>query len=296
MEMSLRDQQTQWRATNSRNNPASEGELLDPERLLGNLAKQKRHRILGAFTAYMNNVPTEIHQLLPSQRFEGLTLVGAVSTLLGQEGLFAQGLWYLRGDDFDWYWARITNVLKIEVREDTRFRGGAKCIWAITPIAEYAMANPHTTYNDQWESALAFFDAPHLDVWPQHGCRPDWWPAESSGMWPGSQRPGEVPRVVAPHEELRRLTELLCVDPTPSGTTWRRLGPTGDNRFPGQPRTNLHQLQPWELTYDGGIKPARDQRGDMKTSREEEPEAAAKGQGRKRRMGNWGGRSTRSRR
>ncbi|KAG8734408.1 hypothetical protein FRC11_014254 [Ceratobasidium sp. 423] len=297
MDFTLRDLQGQWRASNKRDSPASEGEILDPERELGSLAKKTRLRILGMFSITVNEVAVPIQELLPVQQFEGLRIVGVVSTLLGQEGLHAQGLWYSPDAEFDWFWAEITNVLAIEVREDNRFRGGAKCIWLTTAVAEYALTIPHKTYTDQWESTLGFFKAPALQSWPRTGYRPDWWPAESAGLWPGKQRPGELPRIVPRAEEVHRLTEQLWIDPSSSVNSWRRLGHYGDNRFPGQPRHNLYQLEAWELPFDGGIKVTGDEPGDNAARlQEEDQEGLSAGQGGKRKKANHGGRGSRRRR
>ncbi|KAG8734417.1 hypothetical protein FRC11_014263 [Ceratobasidium sp. 423] len=298
MDHTLRDQQAQWREGNTRRTPASEGELLDLERELGILAMKKRQRVLYSFTVAQNvenGLPVPVNEVLLTQDFRGLKIVGAVSTLLGQEGLHAQGLWYGADAEFDWYWASITDLLTIEVREDVRFRGGAKCIWLTTAIAEYAMTIPHATYNHHWESALVTFNAPRLDVWPRHEYRPCWWPAESAGLWPGKKLPSELPHVVTREEELRRLMEQLSVDPTHSLQSWRRLGHYGDARFPGQPPNHLDQLLPWDLRYGGGIKLTRDPPGDSSEGlRTEEGEVPSGGHGeKKRKMNNHGGRRVR---
>ncbi|CUA72105.1 hypothetical protein RSOLAG22IIIB_10085 [Rhizoctonia solani] len=257
MDSSLRDQQAQWREHNTRSNPASHGEFLDIERELGNLVLKTRPRILAYFSISLNGLPVSPDAFLPGQRLDGLIIIGAVSTLLGKEGLSAQGLWFGRDAPFDWYWASISHPLKIEVREDKRFRAGARCIWLTTSIAQYALTIPHPDYNDRWQSALAFFNAPHLDVWPTTGLRPDWWPAEQAGSWPGQKLPEELPVVVSREEDLQRLTEQLSMNPTSSLTSCHQAGPYTNPRLPCQPAHHLSQLQPWELKFDGGIKDKR---------------------------------------
>ncbi|GAB1523777.1 hypothetical protein RhiTH_006927 [Rhizoctonia solani] len=122
----VRDQQSNWRKSNCRQSPASEGELLDPERAIGHLASKNRARIISAFDFTIDGAPASVEPLLQEQRFQGLKVTGAVSSLLGQEGIYAQGLWYDNKGRFDWVWAHIDNVLRLEVRHDTRFRGGVE--------------------------------------------------------------------------------------------------------------------------------------------------------------------------
>ncbi|KAG8713772.1 hypothetical protein FRC11_011063 [Ceratobasidium sp. 423] len=293
----LRDQQGQWRDDCSRTNPASEGEMLDPERAVGQLAIKARPRILSGFIATIASNPSPIAERLPRQDFLSVEIIGMASSLLGQEGVYAQGLWYSPGDDsFDFFWVRIKNILKIEVREDRRFRGGAKCIWVTTPIAEYAMGFAHPTYHSHWECVLAAFDAPVVESLPKHGYRPDWWPADSSGLWPGLLRPGELPRLLSAEDDLRKLTELLTVSSHSSRPTWRRLGPNGDQRFPGQPAHNLDQLRPWELLFDGGMKATRQRPDDSMAMGEDEESKEVPDGPKRKRGGKWGGRRTRGRR
>ncbi|KAG8739118.1 hypothetical protein FRC10_006116 [Ceratobasidium sp. 414] len=280
------EQQARWRKNNKRSDPASEGELLELERALGHLSKKResafsrraspslivklfappllvsgRCRTLGMFHACVDGRQVPITDALSrSGQFHSLSFVGAVSTLLGQEGLSSQCLWYSE-DEFDWFWARITNIQSLELRADKRFRGGTPCVWLTTQVAEYALATPHSTFAKEWDDVLGFFSAPPCGVWPRQGHRPDWWPSQHSGRWPGEPYPGEVPSVVPPEKELRQLIEELSTEPTSSSARWRRLGPKGDRRFPGQPLHNVGQLLDWDLGYDAGLKLTRGDTG-----------------------------------
>ncbi|KDN36756.1 hypothetical protein RSAG8_10620, partial [Rhizoctonia solani AG-8 WAC10335] len=158
MNPSTSTEQAAWTAVNSRLNPASEGEFLEQELALLHLSVKRRWRVLGMFTAYKDGNVVSITELLGSQQFDGITLVGLVSTLLGQPGLHSQCLWY-RSGKFEWYWARIEHLEKIERRADTHFRGGVPCIWLTTPVAEYAMTMPHAEYAREWETTWEFFNS-----------------------------------------------------------------------------------------------------------------------------------------
>lgn len=81
-------------------------------------------RVLALFEGFHNNSTSEIPPaFISSQQFPNFELVGIVATLQEPEGLFAQCGWF--GDDaLDWFWARITEVQSIELRQDVRFRGG----------------------------------------------------------------------------------------------------------------------------------------------------------------------------
>ncbi|KAG8795544.1 hypothetical protein FRC12_012983 [Ceratobasidium sp. 428] len=257
MDVSLIEQQERWREDNKRSDPASEGELLTLESALGQVSSRRRQRVLGMFHASIDGRQGPVPDgLLRSQSFAGLTLVGAVSTLHGQEGLHSQCLWY-SFDEFDWFWATITDVESIEVRADTRFRGGAECVWLTTPVAEYAMTTAHATYVNDWEDVLEFFNLPRCDVWPRTGLRPHWWPRQSAGCWPGEVDEDLKENKLSRETELRLLTEGLASQPLAQGTPWKRLGPKGDQRFPGQPLHNLGQLLEWDLAYNSGWKITR---------------------------------------
>jgi hypothetical protein len=142
------EQQAQWRQDNRCNNPASEGEFLALEQALGHLSiKCKsakfwlaclfrtlpyhscapalgRGRVLGMFHTCVHGVVQVIpDQQIQTQQFTGLSFVGAVSTLNGQEGLHLQCLWYSH-HQFDWSWAKIEGIQTIKLHTDPRFRGG----------------------------------------------------------------------------------------------------------------------------------------------------------------------------
>ncbi|KAG8706672.1 hypothetical protein FRC09_002286 [Ceratobasidium sp. 395] len=257
MDVSIGEQQERWRDDNRRSSPASEGELLTIERALGQGSSRRRQRVLGMFHASIDGRQGPISgQRLRSQNFAGLTIVGAVSTLHGQEGLHSQCLWY-SFDEFDWFWATITGVESIELRADSRFRGGAPCVWLTTPVAEYAVTTAHATYVNDWEDVLEFFNLPRCDVWPRTGSAPYWWPGQSAACWPGEVDERLKENKLSRETELRLLAESLASQPLAQGTTWKRLGPKGDRRFPGQPLHNLGQLLDWDLAYNSGFKITR---------------------------------------
>lgn len=52
-----------------------------------------------------------------------LEVIGVIGTLIGKEGLFAQCGWF-GNQDLDWFWVCISDIQSMEVRKDSRFRGG----------------------------------------------------------------------------------------------------------------------------------------------------------------------------
>ncbi|KAG8720300.1 hypothetical protein FRC09_009793 [Ceratobasidium sp. 395] len=257
MDISNGEQQERWRDDNRRSNPASEGELLALERALGQASSRRRQRVLGMFHASIDGRQGPIpDQILRSRSFAGLTFVGAVSTLHGQEGLHSQCLWY-SFDEFDWFWATITDVETMEVRADSRFRGGAPCVWLTTHLAEYAVTTAHATFVNDWEDVLEFFNLPRCDVLPRTGPPPYWWSGQSAGCWPGEVHKDLKDNKLSRETEVRLLAEGFASQPLAQGTPWKRLGPKGDRRFPGQPLHNLGQLLDWDLAYNAGLKITR---------------------------------------
>lgn len=61
--------------------------------------------------------------MLKEQSFDGVSFVGITASIHGLHGLHAQSGWF-ESDAFDWFWVEITDVRKIELRRDSRFRGG----------------------------------------------------------------------------------------------------------------------------------------------------------------------------
>ncbi|KAB5587737.1 hypothetical protein CTheo_8823 [Ceratobasidium theobromae] len=255
------DAQQVWKRMNKRSNPASEGEFLRTEQALGHLAAKRMFHC--SLDGVVGHIPAD---RLFDQQFDGIRFVGAISTLYGQDGLHSQCLWYAQ-DQFDWFWVEINEVQTIEFRIDSRFRGGSPCLWMVTPVAEYVLATPHVTFIHEWDHVLNFFEAPHCDVWPREGMRPDWWPIQSCGHWPGTQRPGELPNVVSVDEELRQLTAQLTMHPSLKSQPWCRLEPRGGKRFPGQRRHTLKQLLSWDVYFNSGIKVTDEQKQDEESDR-----------------------------
>ncbi|QRW26670.1 hypothetical protein RhiXN_01265 [Rhizoctonia solani] len=114
-----------------------------------------------------------------------------------------------------------------------------KCLWLSTSRGDYALLVPRATYSDTWEASLHLHGSEAKDaqvcVWPTQGSRPDWWDAHWKDSWPWDE-----------DEDAMEVDE-----DTQTGSGWPRLGPHGDLRFPGQPRSNLHSLSPWILSPDG---------------------------------------------
>ncbi|KDN33878.1 hypothetical protein RSAG8_13032, partial [Rhizoctonia solani AG-8 WAC10335] len=229
MEPGMSQQQMEWMASNSRANPASEGEFLQQELALGHLSVQRYHVRRPGFDVTRAARPTFTVQLL-----------------------------WDTDKKFDWFWVRLENVETIERRTDTRFRGGEPCIWLTTPIATYAMTAPHPEYTNDWHSVLELFNVAPINAWPKQGYRPLWWPWQSSGEWPYQRDPKECYSIVSPQDEIRQLAELLSAEQISSRATWHRLGAHVDHSLPGQPMHNLSQLLDWELAFDGGLKITHD--------------------------------------
>ncbi|QRW23772.1 hypothetical protein RhiXN_08808 [Rhizoctonia solani] len=252
----VRNQQSNWRKSNCQQSPALEGKLLDPERAIGHLASKNCARIISAFDFTIDGAPASVEPLLQEQRFQGLKVTGAVSSLLGQEGIYAQGLWYDNKGRFDWVWAHMIMCSNWKYAM-TQGSEAAQCIWMTTHVGEYAMGFPHKSYAEFWNTALAYFGAPSIGPLLQDDYCPNWWPAQSLGIWPGLLRPGEEQCVLTWEEELRQMTERLSVE---AGAKTINLGCSsahGSSGQLGQPAHNLCQLQPWNLAFDGGLKAKR---------------------------------------
>jgi hypothetical protein len=58
-------------------------------------------------------------------------------------------------------------------------------------------------------------------------------------------------------EQLQTLASKLSVQPSSSTIPWRRLGPHGDIRLPGQPLHHLSQLSEWIIVRDTGLRKTR---------------------------------------
>lgn len=93
---------------NSQNTPVSAGLL----------------RVLTSFEFRFNGVVTPLNvDTLQSQNFEGWSVDGAMGTLVGKAGLFAQCGWFT-GGDLDWFHVRLSGITSLRVQKDPRFRGG----------------------------------------------------------------------------------------------------------------------------------------------------------------------------
>jgi hypothetical protein len=117
------------------------------------------------------------------------------------------------------------------------------------------MLLPHKTFIDMWEESLSELGplgrAAKFQLWPTGGVRPAWWDSHWKDSWP--------------FDKASKGTNATTqgdrgMESTSSGGQWLRLGPRGDNRHPGEPRTNLNQNQPWILVPDSGILPTRNEK------------------------------------
>ncbi|KAG8739117.1 hypothetical protein FRC10_006115 [Ceratobasidium sp. 414] len=246
-------QQVEERPIYTRQNPAPEQERLFEEQSSAEVSVGAYVRVLAVLEARINGTPAPIPlDMLETQRFPGLEVVGIVATLTGREGLFAQCGWF-DNDDLDWIWARIADIRSVELRTDPRFRGGAPCVWLSTPFAHYALTTPYAKYDDSWELTLELLGAPRCDEWPRKGFRPDWWSDRWAQAWP-YERPIEEQYPTLVVGELANQTDNLSIHPSSSSRPWRRLGPKGDTMLPGRPIHNLGQISEWVIDRDTGLR------------------------------------------
>ncbi|GAB1525308.1 hypothetical protein RhiTH_009923 [Rhizoctonia solani] len=124
---------------------------------------------------------------ISNQEWEGIEVIGAVTSLIGPGSALAQCGWITR---LTWRWIRITNILRVEIRQDSRFRKGERCFWLITPLGEYVMLASHRGYHNSWVQSISQPDSlgpPALfrrtaDSDP----RPSWWDSAWEETWPPS--------------------------------------------------------------------------------------------------------------
>ncbi|KDN35422.1 hypothetical protein RSAG8_11599, partial [Rhizoctonia solani AG-8 WAC10335] len=220
-------------------------------------------RVLHLFDIRLNGKPTTITpSLIASGVPKNLEAIGIIGTLIGKEGLFAQCGWF-GNHDLDWFWGRLTAISSISVRSDNRFRGGEMCMWLSTSRGDYAMILPHKTYEALWQSSLETFGknglAAKIEMLPACGPRPQWWDVHWQDAWP-FEKSAHLKRRLSiatdEHENTSHATDDASMTTVVATVKWLRLGPRGDNRHPGQPRTHLNQLDPWIVIPDAGILPS----------------------------------------
>ncbi|KAG8722662.1 hypothetical protein FRC08_014407 [Ceratobasidium sp. 394] len=254
-------QQADEKPVYTRQNPAQEQERLCEELSQAGIPTGPYPRVLAMMEARVNGTPAPIpFDMLEDQRFPGVEIVGIVATLSGREGLFAQCGWF-DNDDLDWIWAKIVDIRSIYLRADFRFRGGAPCVWVATSFAEYAVITPNAKYDDSWELTLTHLGAPRCDTWPMRGFRPDWWPDRWAEAWPYARPIEEQYPALLEVGELADQTDSLSIQPSTSSRPWRRLGPKGDARLPGQPMHHLSQMSEWVIDRDAGLRKVRNAAG-----------------------------------
>lgn len=134
------------------------------------------------------------------------------------------------------------------------------CMWLCTSLGDYAMLLPHTTFVDQWEKSLFAYGqhglAAKFYMWPTGGTRPRWWDDHWKDSWPFDRSPLLKRRPSLPTAELEAIVRARD-EAGSAGGRWIRLGPRGDHRRPGEPRSHLNQLDPWILALDAGLSPTR---------------------------------------
>ncbi|QRV80753.1 hypothetical protein RhiJN_08768 [Ceratobasidium sp. AG-Ba] len=237
----------------TRLNPASEQELtVDEKREPCNVP---RARVLARLQFQLDGQAVPVPEVMvASGDFRGLSVTGITASLSAPDGLFAQCCWFV--DDIDWFWLKITDVVKIERRNDSRFRGGTSCLWLTSHVAEYALATGHNDSETEWESTLELYNAPRSDVWPRMGIRPDWWPDQGAKAWPYSCAPQEHYLIPTAGDSLISITARLSLNGSSTSPDWRRLGPWADV-VPGRPMHHRTQTTDWVLAPDSGIRMQR---------------------------------------
>ncbi|QRW09560.1 hypothetical protein RhiLY_08559 [Ceratobasidium sp. AG-Ba] len=249
------DMTTQQPVPFTRFHPASEQELtVDEKREPCNVP---RARVLARLQFQLDGQAVALpEEMVASGDFRGLSVTGITASLSAPDGLFAQCCWFV--DDIDWFWLKITDIVKIERRNDSRFRGGTTCLWLTSHVAEYALASGHIDSEAEWECTLERYNAPRSDVWPRMGIRPDWWPDQWAKAWPYSCTPKEHYAIPTAEESLINITARLSLNSSSTAPDWRRLGPWADI-VPGRPMHHLSQTTDWVLAPDGGIRMQRPQ-------------------------------------
>ncbi|KAG8795013.1 hypothetical protein FRC12_019096 [Ceratobasidium sp. 428] len=153
----------------------------DPAMLFG--------RVLTCFRVLQNGQPiTDAQDILLFDATAGIEVLGATGTIYNQEGLFAQSGWF-GGNDLDWFWIRIKNIRRLEVRTDRRFRGGEPCVWLITEHGEYAMLLPSEDFERLWGDIVARISpngvSAKFQMLTPIGPKPFWWDEWWEEAWPG---------------------------------------------------------------------------------------------------------------
>ncbi|KAG9103190.1 hypothetical protein FRC06_011847 [Ceratobasidium sp. 370] len=217
-------------------------------------------RVLTSFIFFVHGAAVSVDApALAATGWSGVEVVGVVGTIFGKEGLFGQSGWF-SNYDLDWFWVRLTNIVKVEVLCDRRFRRGDACVWTSTRRGDYAMLLPHKDYADEWEDTLCSLGtgapAARFTQLPAKGPRPTWWPDRWKDHWPF---PEETCLERIPHKESEGKREPD--EPTASGRVprvkWRRLGAAGDERCSTGYPSNLSQLDAWYIEPDSGMLPTR---------------------------------------
>ncbi|KAG8735658.1 hypothetical protein FRC10_010287 [Ceratobasidium sp. 414] len=217
-------------------------------------------RVLTSFAFFVHGaaVPIDV-PALAATGWSGAEVVGVVGTIFGKEGLFGQCGWF-SNYDLDWFWVRLTNIAKVEVRCDPRFRRGDACIWMSTQHGDYAMLLPHKDYTDKWEDTIFSLGAgaptARFTQLPAKGPRPTWWPDRWREHWPFPEETRLKPVSSNEIENSGEPDEPTAFTQVPH-VKWRRLGPAGDERRSTGYASNLTQLDPWHIEPDSGMLPTR---------------------------------------
>ncbi|KAG8724744.1 hypothetical protein FRC09_014809 [Ceratobasidium sp. 395] len=183
----------------------------------------------------------------------GIEVLGVTGTIYNKEGLFAQSGWF-GGNDLDWFWIRIKNILRLEVRTDRRFRGGEPCVWLVTEQGEYAMLLPSEDFEHLWDDILTRISpngvSAKFQMLTPVGPKPFWWDEWWEEAWPGKEATGSKRKFSTSPEER----ETAEGPPTASkSSAWQFHGPKGDRYNRGGMRNNTHFLAQWVLPQDGGM-------------------------------------------
>ncbi|QRV78016.1 hypothetical protein RhiJN_06031 [Ceratobasidium sp. AG-Ba] len=187
-----------------------------------------------------------------TDRYAGLSFVGAAASLTGAACLKAMAGWF--DDSFEWFWIEITDVLSIELRADSRFRGGALCVWVVSPIAEYALMSAWPKYCDDWEGTLRYLGSPTCDRWRKAGTRPTWWPEERASDWPYEQTIEEKYKDISANDPLSLLASKLTLETQLQGMSWTESGPHDVPEAAGEPLAYVRHDEPWVIACDSGIR------------------------------------------
>lgn len=136
------------------------------------------------------------------------------------------------------FWDKISLDSTFLQAKGTKFvYSSDRCAWLSSAHADYALLVPRPTYADLWEEACHSHgpaaQAARVSVWPAQGKRPDWWSCHWKDSWPWEKDPGDM-EVDGQRDE-----------------GWKRFGPHGDKRFPGEPLNHLHARSAWIISPNG---------------------------------------------